>query len=714
MPRVKIDYVVSFSSEDSGNPASNLLANEISKKKWLCSRGEPSCSVVLQLAGTVRISSVNVGAHHAALVEVLVGRSETPNEPYKVLVPSCVFLSPSDSRKGEGVDKVRSFSADQLAADAKDQKWDRVRVVCSQPYNKHCQYGLSFIHIFEPEEGPSAANPVTASNPSAVPNRLFSMDTHSSDEEEIFKPGDLFAKYLQNKNAGTSTESQIKQANSLAIKNASDSASKLVKTPICKDKHKTSSSSSANHSNSTPDRKRNSLMYDDEDDRPNSKIDKIVQRHNDDKKKKEESAKVETPKPKTKDNKTDKQEKDKFSFALESESDKRTEKASQSKSRDKEKLNTSRSSERNDDRHGNRTPQSSKKDEDRNGRSREESRKHKRRHSGELSSERKAKRPRPGPVSSTPHTLLSHVVFVLSGYENPRRGTVRDKALACGARYSRDWDARCTHLICAFPNTPKLRTVRAEPNGASAIIVKAEWVDECCARRRLLPWQWFATEPARLVKRSEEDEEELEREGGGDEEGDTDEEIEKVVRKQKQDEEGKQKQERERDNHSAAKKEDRNTSKDMTSPKKQQDINMSQGSDDVAFVRDERIKGNVTISDSEGEKTEEDIPVRTKVKIDESKTLPDFLDGSTFVIDKGVVDEGFDMELLKRYVLAYGGEVLEPSNIDSETGVTYVLCADASCDAAQVAPSAQILRADWLWQCHRKRKLCSTDKFLIT
>lgn len=32
----------------------------------------------------MRISSVNVGAHHAALVEVLVGRSETPNEPFKV------------------------------------------------------------------------------------------------------------------------------------------------------------------------------------------------------------------------------------------------------------------------------------------------------------------------------------------------------------------------------------------------------------------------------------------------------------------------------------------------------------------------------------------------------------------------------------------------------------------------------------------------------
>lgn len=41
-----------------------------------------------------QIGSVSVGAHHAALVEVLVGRSETPAHPYQVysLLP-CPVLS---------------------------------------------------------------------------------------------------------------------------------------------------------------------------------------------------------------------------------------------------------------------------------------------------------------------------------------------------------------------------------------------------------------------------------------------------------------------------------------------------------------------------------------------------------------------------------------------------------------------------------------------
>lgn len=57
----------------------------------------------------------------------------------QVLVPSCVFVSPAESRRAEAVERVRSFSAAQLAAGARAQRWDRVRLVCSQPYNKHCK-----------------------------------------------------------------------------------------------------------------------------------------------------------------------------------------------------------------------------------------------------------------------------------------------------------------------------------------------------------------------------------------------------------------------------------------------------------------------------------------------------------------------------------------------------------------------------------------------
>ena len=43
--------------------------------------------------------------------------------------------------------------------------------------------------------------------------------------------------------------------------------------------------------------------------------------------------------------------------------------------------------------------------------------------------------------------LMQNVVFVLSGFENPQRGQLRDKAVEMGARYKADWGPDCTHLM---------------------------------------------------------------------------------------------------------------------------------------------------------------------------------------------------------------------------------------------------------------------------
>ena len=44
-------------------------------------------------------------------------------------------------------------------------------------------------------------------------------------------------------------------------------------------------------------------------------------------------------------------------------------------------------------------------------------------------------------------SIMENVVFVLSGYQNPRRTTIRDQALKMGAKYRQNWDESCTHLV---------------------------------------------------------------------------------------------------------------------------------------------------------------------------------------------------------------------------------------------------------------------------
>jgi len=45
------------------------------------------------------------------------------------------------------------------------------------------------------------------------------------------------------------------------------------------------------------------------------------------------------------------------------------------------------------------------------------------------------------------HVLMKKVVFVLSGFENPERSSLRDKAIEMGAMYKPDWSKACTHLM---------------------------------------------------------------------------------------------------------------------------------------------------------------------------------------------------------------------------------------------------------------------------
>merc|ERR1719193_1270940 len=83
--------------------------------------------------------------------------------------------------------------------------------------------------------------------------------------------------------------------------------------------------------------------------------------------------------------------------------------------------------------------------------------------------------------------LMDGVVFTISGFQNPLRGEIRDKACKMGARYKGDWTQDCTHLVCAFVNTPKYNQVKGKGK-----IVKKEWIEESYKRRTRLNWKKYS------------------------------------------------------------------------------------------------------------------------------------------------------------------------------------------------------------------------------
>lgn len=102
---------------------------------------------MLQLDQPHLISGIDIGNENSAYVEVLVARS-TASEDFKVLLVMSSFMTPLEARQTQNVNKVRMFKYDDLSDPERNEKWDRVKIVCTQPFNRHVQYGLSFVNLY--------------------------------------------------------------------------------------------------------------------------------------------------------------------------------------------------------------------------------------------------------------------------------------------------------------------------------------------------------------------------------------------------------------------------------------------------------------------------------------------------------------------------------------------------------------------------------------
>lgn len=199
MAPVKIKYVVSFTSQDPKYPVENLVLEE-GCRPWLCCPHDRSrqLKVELQLEQASHIGYVDVGNCGSAFLQIDVGRSSWPlNQPYLTLLPAASLMAPADAKLDKNRSGVRMFKEGDFLASALGEKWDRIRLLCSQPFNKHAQFGLTFVQIRTPAEaegskaGPlssnSEASPGVTRSPwlsSAAICRTFFSEAPSSTEEE--------------------------------------------------------------------------------------------------------------------------------------------------------------------------------------------------------------------------------------------------------------------------------------------------------------------------------------------------------------------------------------------------------------------------------------------------------------------------------------------------------------------------------------------------
>uniref|UniRef100_A0A6Q2XKN8 DNA repair protein XRCC1 n=1 Tax=Esox lucius TaxID=8010 RepID=A0A6Q2XKN8_ESOLU len=380
MPEIKLKHIVSCSTEDNTHKADNLLSSD-TYRKWKAARpGEKQTSVIIQFEKEEQVHSIDMGNEGSAFIEVLVGHSTSmKDQDFEVLLVTSSFMSPTESRNGTNTNRVRFFGPNQLVKAHAQEKWDRVKIICSQPYSKTIAYGLAFVKFHSP---PDKSDPQPTTPPKLTKLGQFRVKDDSPSVGPSLQPGALFF----------NRESTSKPSPALKGKPFTKERQSALAPPPSK---KPSPMGSPERGSTTP--------------KPKTKP---------------SPPSLNTPKGKK-------------------------HRASRSRSQPASRSRSQPAS---------RDVQSKPEAKSRSSKAR--------------SSSSEA----PVPLNK----VMEGVVFVLSGFQNPFRADLRDKALAMGAKYRPDWTPDATHLICAFSNTPKYSQVKS----AGGIIVRKEWVLDCHKRKQ--------------------------------------------------------------------------------------------------------------------------------------------------------------------------------------------------------------------------------------
>uniref|UniRef100_A0A915ARE2 BRCT domain-containing protein n=1 Tax=Parascaris univalens TaxID=6257 RepID=A0A915ARE2_PARUN len=402
MPLAKFKFIVSSSESEQGYEAENLLVDGRARTKWKGKAGAVNNCVVIQLDREHSISSIDIGNEFSALVEILVAKSCEQQPSFHTLVPSSSLMDPMESRSEKNGNRVRMFAEMDMIPAISRQKWDLIKVLCSQPFNPNIPYGIAFINIVVEEQ--HAGTAVESKN--QLPKIAFK--AKHEDFGDKMKAGDMFKQrhiYQTNETEDVFSKQKNKDPEHKKRRSVSDDEERKLKQT----------------KENKLDRKR----------MENALTTKVVQDA--------------IPTSST----TFTEERDE---AAESKND-----AKRAVDAVKEKADA----------------------------------KHEKTLARKLKKEKiTPSKPHETTTSTTNEVPLNEVLtgvrFSLSGYQNPRRSQLRDKARQMGAIYEADWTPSCTHLICAFPNTPKWRQV-----GSRGIIVSEKWIEMCHQRKKRLPEKNF-------------------------------------------------------------------------------------------------------------------------------------------------------------------------------------------------------------------------------
>ncbi|RMZ93847.1 DNA repair XRCC1, partial [Brachionus plicatilis] len=351
--------------------------------------------------------------------------------------------------------------------------------------------------------------------------------------------------------------------------------------------------------------------------------------------------------------------------------------------------------------------------------------------------------------------ILKGVIFALSGFQNPLRSEIRDTGIKLGAKYRPDWTDDCTHLVCAYSNTPKAALVRKK----GGIIVNKDWIFDCKKEKKNLDCDDFKLEEessddeskprkaarnaskkiGKLNKKSEFDdsfdEDEAENSDDKDFIADSSEEEEEIISSSSSrgssfdsdESESKTKKitklsSKKKSKKVKRKKSDSESETDLEEYKKKKEKEIVEHKKRKKSPLENGKKKGIKYEDSDDEKKNEKkfkkndsqsskTDSNSDMDNDKSWELPSFLDNKKFFIHNDF--QAKKRKQISKIIYAYGGEVSEYMAKD----VSFVI-ADKKWnkefdEAKEENEDLKFVESDWLELCHKRKKLIPFNIFEI-
>lgn len=120
-------------------------------------------------------------------------------------VPEC--------RESKNPNHVRCFDKCSLMPDVLNEKWDLIKVTCTQKFNKQVKFGLSFVKVHTPDaiSTPASASLLASVAQSPKPNT-------SSDEILELPKNNVFAQFKMHSGNSSDSDKEDQSASSLFSK----------------------------------------------------------------------------------------------------------------------------------------------------------------------------------------------------------------------------------------------------------------------------------------------------------------------------------------------------------------------------------------------------------------------------------------------------------------------------------------------------------------